>query len=126
MKRYRVLLGDVVLGTTELEKADPPMGVAMGRIHPADTGLGYVFLRDYCLSKGITLNIDDREFRCIDTQSIPDLRVVDDNGIEVLGIGSSIGGMDSDGYDVTIIGIAYPFYEEEFPHHVQAYRERFP
>ena len=33
--------------------------------------------------------------------------------------------MDSDTFDITVLGITYPFYEEEFPHHVKAYNEMF-
>lgn len=29
--------------------------------------------------------------------------------------------MDSDAFEIILEGVAYPFYEEEFPHHVQAY-----
>ncbi len=37
---------------------------------------------------------------------------------------ADVSGMDSDSFDITIVGIAYPFYEE-FPHHVKAYNEMF-
>jgi hypothetical protein len=33
--------------------------------------------------------------------------------------------MDSDSYELTIEGIPYPFYADEFSHHVQADEERF-
>jgi hypothetical protein len=33
--------------------------------------------------------------------------------------------MDSDVFEFTILGIPYPFYEEQFSHHVKAYNEMF-
>jgi hypothetical protein len=33
--------------------------------------------------------------------------------------------MDSDVFEITILGISYPFFEEEFPHHVRAYNDQF-
>ncbi len=38
---------------------------------------------------------------------------------------ADVSGMDSDSFDITIVGIAYPFNEEEFPHHIKAYNEMF-
>jgi hypothetical protein len=39
--RYEVFAGDVVIGWSELEKGDPPMGVALGVLHPGTaTGAG--------------------------------------------------------------------------------------
>jgi len=34
--RYEVVAGDVVIGWSELENGDPPMGVALGRLHVND------------------------------------------------------------------------------------------
>ena len=33
--------------------------------------------------------------------------------------------MDNVGFEITIEGIPYPFYEEEFPHHRKAYEDMF-
>jgi hypothetical protein len=33
-----------------------------------------------------------------------------------------ITGMDSEGFEISVLGIPYPFYEEEFPHHVEKYQ----
>jgi hypothetical protein len=60
----------------------------------------------------------------ISTKTIPDLKVVDEGGIEIKGSGSYISGMGSDVYELTIEGIPYPFFGEQFPHHVKDYDER--
>lgn len=46
-------------------------------------------------------------------------------GTEIKEIGCCIAEMDDERLGITVMGIAYPFYEEEFEHHVRAYRERF-
>jgi hypothetical protein len=33
--------------------------------------------------------------------------------------------MDREEFEISLEGIPYPFYEEEFPHHVKAYNEMF-
>jgi hypothetical protein len=33
--------------------------------------------------------------------------------------------MDTDGFEINVIGIPYPFYEEQFPNHVKEYNEKF-
>ncbi len=33
--------------------------------------------------------------------------------------------MDNEEYEISISGIPYPFYEEEFPHHVKEYENMF-
>ena len=70
-------------------------------------------------------NFDYPKDKLISTMTIDTLIVKNENGIEVKGIGNQISGMDSDVYEVTLLGVPYPFYEEEFPHHVKAYNEMF-
>jgi hypothetical protein len=33
--------------------------------------------------------------------------------------------MDSEGFEITLEGIPYPLFEEEFPYHVKEYNEMF-
>lgn len=124
-KKYRIELKGAIIGFTMLEKADAPMGVVFGLIHFENITSGYDLFLDYCLKNGIIINDNDIMHRFIDTQTIPDLRVFSENGVEVTGIGTAITGMDSEGFEINILGIPYPFYEDEFPHHVKEYREMF-
>ncbi|MBL7944531.1 MAG: hypothetical protein JNN32_00605 [Flavobacteriales bacterium] len=121
MEPYRILLGGVFIGTTQLERADAPMGVVIGRISFSEAGSGYSFITEYCGKNGITLDLDDAEFKCIETPALAELVVFNSKGTVVKGVGSYLSGMDNEGFDVTIYGISYPFYEEEFPHHARAY-----
>jgi hypothetical protein len=43
---------------------------------------------------------------------------------EILGLGSNAFGTNTDSSEITIEGIPYPFYGDEFPHHVKADEER--
>ena len=123
-KYYDILLDNKKIGTTNLEKADAPMGVVFGQIYFTCIGYGYDFFKQYCLAHQIEIT-DYPEDKLISTRQIPNLQVFDTKGNEIKGMACSIDGMDSDEFQITIIGISYPFYEEEFPHHVKTYNEMF-
>ena len=108
-KIYHVFLGENKIGTTELEKADAPLGVAFGQIKFVDIISGYEFFKQYCLKNKIEFT-DHPDDKLIMTSSIPNLRVTDKVGVKIKGIGTDVSGMDSDTFDITIVGIAYPFY----------------
>ena len=125
-KTYKVVLGDTEIGTSKLEKAGAPMGVAFGLIEFNGIETPYEFLKEYCLKNNIVINTDDPEFEFIDTQVISELKVFRQDGIEIKGVaGNAITGMKDEGYEISILGISYPFYEEEFPHHVEHYENMF-
>jgi len=124
-KRYEIFLDDKIIGTTELEKADAPMGVVFGQIHLSNFVVDYDFIKRYCLENNIELANDDPEDKLISTHSIDNLKVINENGVEIKGLGYQISGMDGDEFEITIEGVAYPFFEEEFPHHVKACNDQF-
>lgn len=124
-KIYDIILDNNKLGTTELENADAPMGVVFGQINFIHINSGYDFLKKYCLTNNIQIISDYPDEKLIATADIPTIKVVDTNGIEIKGQGTNIEGMDNDVFQVTILGIPYPFFEEEFPHHRKAYDNQF-
>ena len=124
-KKYRIELKGELIGYTFLENADAPMGVVFGLIQFEKIASGYDLFLDFCLNNGVKINENDINYRFIDTQTIPDLKVFSENGVEIQGIGTSITGIDSEGFEIHVLGIPYPFYEDEFPHHVKEYREMF-
>lgn len=125
IKRYEIFLDDKVIGTTELEKADAPMGVVFGNVAFDNIISGYDFLKTYCLTNNIEIITDYPDDKLIATADIPNLKVVNPNGIEIKGQGANINGTDNDAFEITILGVPYPFYEEEFPHQVKAYNNQF-
>ena len=124
-KTYKILLDGKEVGTTKLEKADAPMGVVFGIIVFTDQNIGYDFMRHYCQSHEVELADDFPEVKLISTRTIDSLVIKNEQGLEIKGLGNQISGMDSDGFEISIEGVPYPFYEEEFPHHVKAYNEMF-
>jgi hypothetical protein len=124
-KIYDILLDDSKIGTTELENADAPMGVVFGQINFLSITSGYDFLKNYCLKNNIEIISDYPDERFVATAAIPTLKIVDPNGFEIKGEGTNIEGMDADVFQLTILGIPYPFFEEEFPHHRKAYDNQF-
>jgi len=124
-KLYNIFLDDYKLGTTLLEKADAPMGVVFGVISFIELNIGYDFIKNYCKSNNIELASDYPEDKLISTRTIKNLKVLNESGTEIKGIGNQITGMDGEEFEISIEGIPYPFYEEEFPHHRKAYDEMF-
>ncbi|MEO7990063.1 MAG: hypothetical protein ABI663_11005 [Chryseolinea sp.] len=123
-KIYDILLDEKVIGTTQLEKADPPMGMVFGRIDFLVIDSGYNFFKEYCTKNKIEFT-DHPEDKLILTRTIPNMKVLNSMGDEIKGQGCNISGMDSDEFEVNIEFVPYPFYGEEFPHHVKEYEDRF-
>ncbi len=124
-KLYDVILCDNKIRTTVLEKADPPMGVVCGQIHLIDITSGYDFFKTYCLENDIEIINEYPDIRLIITSNLADIRVFSSKGIEIKGLGNNIEGMDNEGFEVNILGVPYPFFEQEFPEHMVAYNDQF-
>lgn len=121
---YSVFLDNNKIATSLLENSDAPMGVVYGELKFIDKILTYEFFSKYC--KDNSINTDEYpEDRFISTQTIPTLKVLNENGIEIKGVGCCLAGLDKEGFEITILGIPYPFFEDEFPHHVKAYKNLF-
>lgn len=123
-KPYTLILDGKLIGTTYFEKADAAMGVVMGRVH-FSIDSPYRFIRDYCKEHSVPLNTDDPENEAVFTQSIEGLKILTEKGCEIIGVGATISGFAEEGYYIDVFGIPYPVYEEEFPHHMEAYDKQF-
>ena len=124
-KRYDILLDNKKIGTTELEKADAPMGVVFGEVTFDKIVSGYDFFINYCLNNDVKIIADYPDDQFVATAYIPNLKIFNPNGVEIKGQGTNIEGMDSDIFEVIIFGVSYPFFENEFPNHVKAYNDQF-
>lgn len=108
------MLDGILIGNTNLECADPPMGIVFGKINFNSINSGYDFFENYCSKNEIEKTSDYPEDKLISTAFIPDLKVVDLNEIEIVGYGANIDGMDSDCFTITISGIPYHFLTSNF------------
>lgn len=124
-KKYIVQLEGKRIGITYFERADAPMGVVMGKIIFEGIDSPYQLFRNYCKKENIAINEDDPKIGAIFTQSIQELKVFTEDGIEIKGAGATISGFTDEGYEIDVFGIPYPFYNEEFPHHRKAYDNQF-
>ena len=123
-RAYIIELDGKRIGTTALEKHDAPMGVVLGTIKLEGPDSGYDLFKHHCAVHGTKVD-DHPDVRCLLTQFMNGIRVVSPEGMEIKGEGTTVNGMDEDVWEIHIVGIPYPFYEEEFPHHVRDYQERF-
>lgn len=121
---YTVYLDNEVIGKTKFENADPPMGVVLGEINPIDARIDYAYIKSYCEKNSIELVSDDESDKFISTSHIPQLKVYNQTGVEIIGISNQITGADDEGFEINIFGIAYPFYELEFTEHAQKYWQK--
>jgi len=123
-KIYNILLDNTQIGSTGFENSDPPRGVVFGRIFFIEDTFNYSFFKNYCIQNNIPFE-DDIDVKLIATGNIANLQIFDSEGLEIKGIAATISGMDSDEYLISIEGISYPFYEQEFSHHFKSYQQKF-
>src|ERR1700756_4411942 len=101
-KTYDILLDNNKIGTTELEKADVPMGVVFGKINFVSIDSGYNFFKNYCLKNNIEIFTDYPDLKLITTADIPKLKVTSESGNEIKGEVTNIEGSDTDNFDILI------------------------
>lgn len=120
-KTYRIELNGVKIGTTDFEFADTPMGVIHGKINFENIDSPYELFKNHCKKYEVTINQDDKKFRFIDTQVIPELKVYLEDGAELNGWGAAITGMEEDDFEIQFGGITPELMQIEFKHHYDEY-----
>ncbi len=115
MHRFEIYADNTLIGHSELEFGDPPMGVAFGRFYPTDAYAGF-----------------QPRFVAAAGADAPGLSVtVRLGGGPVLPCSGGVGIQDcsaelgAEGIEVSALGISYPAYEELFPQHVASYEAQF-
>lgn len=116
--KYSIELDKKYIGYTFFESHDAGMGVVMGKVFFEGIKSGYDLFSSYCKENNISLNSDVPEDKFISTQTIDTLKVFNPKGIEIKGVGTYVDGLEEE-FHIVILGIPYPFYGEEFPHHAE-------
>ena len=114
MASYSVFAGNELVGTSDLEAGDPPMGVAFGKFRATPA---YSRIRSSCiaaLANGqwdpLGLSVKTQDGKPLPSQG--GVMILDSPEIQPSEV------------EVHVAGIPYPLYEELFPWHVEAYRDR--
>jgi hypothetical protein len=122
MKEIYTLQADgKLIGHTEFEYADPPMGVVYGKIIFDRIDSPYKFFKELCIKYNIEITTDYPRDNLISTRIIPQLIVYLPNGGELKGWGASVTGMDSDSFEVQFEGISSEIMKAEFACHYYGY-----
>jgi hypothetical protein len=118
---FGIFHGDVLIGRSELESGDPPMGVAFGRFEPTDA---FVALRNAMKPARDGAGKEQSDMRYlvgICARSTDGTALVCSH-VEVCEYGEADNPL---GWEVSCLGVEQPPYEELFPHHVKAYEQKF-
>jgi len=116
MPRFEVFSSASLVGWSELELGDPPMGVAVGRFLPAP---GYVTIQSVVVAAaGGSLPEDlHLSIRGSDGMTLQSCA-----GVHIADYSAELG---PEGQEVSILGVPYPDYKSLFPEHVAAYERQF-
>jgi len=113
--RFEIFNCGVLVGRSELERGDAPMGCASGLFVPEPA---YSEIRAYVVS---TFNTVQNELQL--TVRTADGELLDPvGGIRISDLSAELG---AEGLEIDVIGVGFPTYERLFPQHVHAYDEQF-
>ncbi|MCK9688154.1 hypothetical protein [Scleromatobacter humisilvae] len=113
---FAVFAGDTLVGHSELELGDPPMGVAFGKFIPTE---GYQLIRHECRT-----NHADQSALALKVKT-PAGEWIPCAGVGVLDDSDHADPGDEPYVEATVLGIPYLVYSELFPAHLAAYEKRF-
>ena len=119
MKEYKIFLDDILIGTTNFEFADVPMGVVFGKVNFIDIENPYLFIKSYYLKNKTNFEHDDCEV-FLSSQIQRFIKVYKDNNEELIGWGAYLSGLKDD-FQIDFMGIKSDLMLAEFPHHVKQY-----
>ena len=112
MPRFEIFFGSTLIGWSDLESGDPPMGVALGRFFPSSAySINMTSQQDEHSQTSLSLRIQGGET----LQSA--------GGVHITDFSADLG---PDGIEVSILGITNPPYDLLFPQHVASYENQFP
>ena len=117
MKEYKIFLDDVLIGTTNFEFADVPMGVVYGKVNFIDFKNPYFFFKKYCDTNNTDYQfIDDEKY--IQTFDLKLIKI--SNNSDFIRNGASFCGFNED-FQIEMYNISSKIMKSEFLHHYYDY-----
>ena len=117
MKEYKIFLDDVLIGTTNFEFADVPMGVVYGKVNFIDFKNPYFFFKKYCDKNDIDYQFIDDE-KHIQTFELKLIKI--SNNSDFIRNGASFCGFNED-FQIEMYNISSKIMKSEFLHHYYDY-----
>ena len=111
MAAFEIFSAETLVGSSDLEHGDPPMGVAFGRFFP---GEGYAAIQAECINN----HADQSSLKL--TVRTPAGQIIQCAGVGILDDSPDLG---MDGIEVHVLGISDPPYKELFPQYEAQYRQ---
>jgi hypothetical protein len=115
MPRFEVFAEDTLIGYSELELGDAPMGVAEGKFLPSPA---------YATIQAAVVAARERsqDHLSLAVRVAGGCNLPAQGGVQIIDYSAELG---VDGLQVCVLGIGYPLYGELFPQHVTAYKVQF-
>ena len=118
MKEYKIFLDDILIGTTNFEFADVPMGVVFGKVNFIDIENPYFFFKKYCDTNDIDYHfIDDEKY--IQTFELKHIKINRSDSYFIRN-GASFCGFDED-FQIEMYNISSEIMKSEFLYHYYDY-----
>lgn len=111
MRRFKVFSGPTLIGWSDLEAGDPPMGVVFGQLPPTDA---------YADFQGSS--IESQRHKSLSITTAENTPVEASGGIHIEDLSSELG---KQAIEIIAFGIESTTYESLFPEHVSAYKRQF-
>lgn len=105
MSRFEVFINRTMIGYSELETGDPPMGVAKGRFLPLPA---YKAIQP----KVIAARNSSQTHLALTIRTAVGYTIQAQGGVQIYDYSIELGG---EVIEVEVLGIGYPLYEELFP-----------
>jgi hypothetical protein len=117
MSRFEIYAGSTLIGYSELESGDPPMGCAGGRFLPLPN---YSSVKSSCRIDPHSGNVSSQEHLALSVRVVGGDFIPAQGGVHIFDYSDYC-----DAIEVHVDGIPYPLYEELFSKHVAAYKRQF-
>jgi hypothetical protein len=119
MLRFEIYSNGTLIGRSDLELGDAPMGVAAGRFIPLPA---YEQIRASVPTDLVKRKTPSQDHLNLTIRETGGKEVIGSGGVHITDCSEALG---PDGIEVELLGVGYPLYEELFPQHVAAYKKQW-